>query len=178
MKKWLPNPLILIAIISIFLVIAESGLLGKSVYRYVSLFIITVIGGSIIPIGSPIIISASAASGMAQTPLIIITTIGFTVGITINYFLAQILGKSYVERKLSVKRYEHAVRWWDTWGLALLIAFAFIPFLPFNLLALVCGLFRVYFPFFLCINFAGSLSTAYLLINFGAGMGQWIELML
>ena len=176
MKKWLSHLIILMASVSIaFLAIAESGFLDRSAYGHVTLFITTIIGGSIIPIGSPIIISTSAALGMAQTPLIIITTIGFTIGITINYFLAQILGKSYVERRLSAERYNRTVRWWDSWGLLLLIAFAFIPVLPFNLLALICGLFRVHFPFFLCINFAGSLFTAYLLVTFGAGVGHWIE---
>ncbi len=178
MKKWLPYLIALMASVSIaFLAIVESGFLDRSAYRYASLFIVMIVGGSIIPIGSPIIISTSAALGMAQTPLIIITAIGFTIGITINYFLAQILGESYVEKKLSVEKYEHTVRWWNKWGLLLLIAFAFIPFLPFNLLALICGLFRVHFPFFLCINFTGSLFTAYLLVIFGTGMGHLIEVM-
>ena len=104
MKKWLSHLIILMASVSIaFLTIVESGFLDRSAYGHVTLFITTIIGGSIIPIGSPIIISTSAALGMAQTPLIIITTIGFTIGITINYFLAQILGKSYVERRLSAE---------------------------------------------------------------------------
>ena len=62
--------------ITVFIALIELGFLDRSVYGYISLFIITVIGGSVIPIGIPIIVSVSAALGTAPIPLIIITTIG------------------------------------------------------------------------------------------------------
>lgn len=123
--------------ITVFIALIEFGFLDRLAYGYISLFIITVIGGSLIPIDIPIIVSVSAALGTAPIPLIIITAIGFIIGITINYFLAQILGKTYVEQKLSPKKYEHIAGWWDKWGLTLLIAFAFVPFLPFYALILL-----------------------------------------
>lgn len=115
--------------------------------------------------------------GMAKIPLIIIATVGYTIGVTINYFLAKILGKSYVEKKLSKKRYEVIVRWWNKWGILLLIAFAFIPILPFNILALICGLLNVRLSYFLLINFAGDLVNSYLFVFLGEGIGRWIGLL-
>ena len=62
--------------ITVFIALIELGFLDRSAYGYIGLFIITVIGGSVIPIGIPIIVSVSAALGTAPIPLIIITAIG------------------------------------------------------------------------------------------------------
>lgn len=114
---------------------------------------------------------------MAKISLIIIAAVGYTIGVTINYFLAKILGRSYVEKKLSKKRYEIIVRWWNKWGILLLIAFAFLPILPFNILALLCGLFNVRLSYFLLINFAGDFFNSYLFVFLGKGIGRWVGLL-
>jgi len=61
----------------------------------------TIIAGTIIPIGSPVIVAAANTFGLPVIPLAVVATVGFTIGITINYYVAYFLGRPYVIKKVS-----------------------------------------------------------------------------
>ena len=153
------------------------GAVGHGGSAYLSLFIITTLGGSIIPVGSPFLVLGGAASGMDKIPLVLIAATGYTTGFLINYYLAKFLGRRYVEERISTDRFELISGWWNRWGLLLLVAFAFVFILPAPILALVCGLFSVKLYYFIPINFAGNLFNSYLLVFFGRSIGDLIRSM-
>ncbi|MDY6864699.1 MAG: VTT domain-containing protein [Halobacteriota archaeon] len=153
------------------------GVIRHGFSAYLSLFIITTLGGSIIPVGSPLLVLGGAASGMDKIPLVLIAATGYTAGFLVNYYLAKLLGRRYVEDRISTDRFELISGWWNRWGLLLLVAFAFIFILPAPILALVCGLFSVRLYYFIPINFAGNLFNSYLLVFLGGGIGDLIRLM-
>jgi len=145
---------------------------GRPIYAYLSLFIITTLGGSIIPVGSPLIVLGGAASGVDKIPLVLVAATGYTAGFLVNYYLAKFLGKSYVEGRISTNRYDLISGWWNRWGLLLLVAFAFVFILPAPVLAMICGLFSVRLYYFIPINFAGNLFNSYLLVFLGGSIGN------
>jgi membrane protein YqaA with SNARE-associated domain len=139
-------------------------------YGYIGLFFISIFGGSIIPVGSPIIVISFAALGLDKLAIIVIASIGFVIGLAINYYLAEILGYNYVERHMTPKNYDDLMRWWNRWGIGLIVAFAFVPVLPTSALAIVCGIFRVNVFYVMGINFLGSLFNSALLVYLGSAL--------
>ncbi len=160
-----------ITLIIIFISV-RFGAMGRPIYAYLSLFIITTLGGSIIPVGSPLLVLGGAASGMDEVPLVLIAATGYTAGFLVNYYLAKFLGKSYVEERISTDRYELISGWWNRWGLLLLVVFAFVFILPAPVLAMICGLFSVRLYYFIPINFAGNLFNSYLLVFLGGSIAN------
>jgi len=143
-------------------------------YGYFGLFFITFLGGSFIPAGSPAAVGAAGMFGMETLPTILVAAVGYTLGIYLNYLLAQKLGRPYVERKMSKEAYGDISRWWNRWGYLLIVAFALLPILPFNFLALFCGLFGVNLLYFLLINFGSNLLNSYVFVTIGSSIGDWL----
>ena len=143
-------------------------------YGYFGLFFITFLGGSFIPAGSPAAVGAAGMFGMETLPTILVAAVGYTLGTYLNYFLAQKLGRPYVERKMSKEAYDDISRWWNRWGYLLIFAFALLPILPFNFLALFCGLFGVNLLYFLLINFGSNLLNSYVFVVIGSSIGDWL----
>ena len=156
----------------VIVIFVISGVFGHQIYKYISLFLITTLGGSIIPVGSPFIVLGGAVFGVERVPFIIIAATGYTTGFLINYYLAKFLGKSYVVERMSEERYESISRSWNRWGLLLLVAFVFIFILPAPILALFCGLFSVRLYYFIPITFAGNLFNSYIIVVLGESIGN------
>ncbi|MBS7607826.1 hypothetical protein KEJ52_01310, partial [Candidatus Bathyarchaeota archaeon] len=57
-------------------------------YGFVGIFLATILAGTVVPLGSPALVVAAASFGLNPILLAITAAIGFTVGMTINYFLA------------------------------------------------------------------------------------------
>jgi membrane protein YqaA with SNARE-associated domain len=146
-------------------------------YGYFGLFLITFIGGTLIPLGSPAAVTTAGISGMPKIPVILVSTLGYTIGILVNYFLAYKFGSEYVKRKLSEEVYEEMVIWWQKWGLFLVIVFALFPVLPFDLIALICGVFRFNIIYFILINFGSNLINSYIFVYIGTQAGAWLGLL-
>ncbi len=146
------------------------------VYNYIGLFLITFLGGTILPLGSPAAVSAAGFLGMAEIPVIIVAATGFTVGVLVNYCLAYKLGANYAKKKISPEIYEDVVLWWNKWGVLLVVVFALFPVLPFDLIALVCGVFRFNLVYFILINFFSNLLNSYIFLYLGTQASLWIGL--
>lgn len=141
-------------------------------YGYPGLFVITLIAGTFIPIGSPIAIGMAGMLGMERIPTIICAGFGYTIGIHIDYFLARALGKPFVVKRMTEKTYNEITTWWNRWGFALLIIFAVWPGSPLDLIALICGLFKFKLRYFVPIVLCNSFWSSYFFVYIGSSVAS------
>lgn len=143
-------------------------------YGLLGVFAATILAGTLVPLGSPALVVAAAALGMPKIPLVLVATIGFTLGMLINYALAYRLGRPYVTRKVSAERLEETTMLWNKWGWILYTIFGLIPVLPVELLSLLCGLLKTRLDVFLALSFTPRLIVFAVLAYFGEHVGTWI----
>jgi len=107
-------------------------------YGLVGIFFATIIAGTIMPLGSPALLVAAASFGLNPALLAITAAVGFTIGMTVNYFLAYHLGRPYIVKKMKAEELEATTLLWNKWGWILYVFFGAIPILPVEFLALIC----------------------------------------
>jgi len=142
-------------------------------YGLIGIFFATILAGTIVPLGSPALVAAAALLGVSKIPLVLISTLGFTIGMIINYSLAYYLGSPYVTKKTSAEKLEEVMHLWDKWGWILYTIFGLIPVLPVELLSFVCGLLRTRLDIFLTLSFAPRLIVFAILAYAGEQAGIW-----
>ena len=120
-------------------------------YGYFGVFLSTIIAGSIIPFGSPIIVATGAGFGLNIVALAFIAATGYTLGVLTSYLPAWVFGGRYVKRKMGEEVFRHYVESWNKHGYKLCALLSFIPAFPVDLLALVCGCFHTKAKWFLPI---------------------------
>lgn len=143
-------------------------------YGLIGIFFATILAGTIVPLGSPALVVAAASFGVQPIPLILVATVGFTIGMTINYSLACSLGRSYVIKKVGTAKLEEISTLWNRWGWIVYTVFGLIPFLPVELLSLFCGLIKTRLDLFLVLSFTPRLVVFTILAYFGTQIGGWI----
>jgi membrane protein YqaA with SNARE-associated domain len=143
-------------------------------YGLLGIFLATVVAGTIVPLGSPALVVAAAFVGVPKIPLILAASVGFTVGMMINYGLAYRFGRPYIMKKISSERLEDIVRLWNRWGWILFTLFGLIPVLPVELLSLVCGLLKTRVWTFLFLSFLPRLVIFTVLAYFGGIVSGWV----
>jgi membrane protein YqaA with SNARE-associated domain len=146
--------------------VKEFGLIG--------VLFATILAGTIIPLGSPALVVAAALLGVPLAQLILVATSGFTIGMVLNYALAYHLGRSYIMKKISRKKFDEITFFWFKWGWFIYVVFGLIPFLPVEVLSLICGLFKMRIDLFLVLSFTPRLIVFTLLAYFGNIAGNWI----
>lgn len=145
-------------------------------YGFVGIFLATILAGTVVPLGSPALVVAAASFGLNPILLAITAAVGFTIGMTINYFLAYRLGRPFIVKKIGVEELETVTALWNKWGWILYAVFGVIPVLPVEFLALVCGLLKTRIQTFLVLSFTPRLAVFLLLAYFGEALGGWIGL--
>ena len=143
-------------------------------YGLIGIFFATILAGTIVPLGSPALVVAAASFGVQPIPLILVATVGFTIGMTINYGLACSLGRPYVMKKVGAAKFEEISVLWGKWGWIIYTVFGFVPFLPVELLSLFCGLIKARIDLFLVLSFTPRLVVFTILTYFGGQIGGWI----
>jgi membrane protein YqaA with SNARE-associated domain len=143
-------------------------------YGLLGIFLATILAGTIVPLGSPALVAAAALFGVDPIQLVIVASIGFTLGMTINYGLAYKLGRPYVAKKISPDHLEEITHLWSKWGMATYVIFGLTPVLPVELLAFICGLLKTRIPTFLLLSFVPRLIVFTLIVYFGQYLGAWI----
>jgi len=143
-------------------------------YGLVGIFLITILAGTLIPVGSPALVVASALLGLPKIPLILASTSGFTIGMMTNYALAYYLGRPFVMKRISEGRFMEITRLWNRYGWILYTIFGLIPVLPVELLSLVCGTVRARFRTFLMLTFVSRLIVFTILAYFGELASFWL----
>jgi membrane protein YqaA with SNARE-associated domain len=142
-------------------------------YGLFGIFALTVLSGTILPLGSPALVAA-ASMFVDPLPLTIVASIGFTLGMTINYLLAYKLGRPFVVKRVSHERLDEITHMWDKWGLIIYVVFGFTPVLPVELLSFVCGLLKTRFTTFLILSFIPRFVVFAVFAYFGQYLGIWI----
>jgi len=143
---------IIAGIIVAFLVVAALSWLGVNSpevlkrmevliqsHGYAGVFVSTVIAGSIIPFGSPIIVALAAGFGLDVASLGLTAATGYTLGVLTSYVPAWLFGEHYVKKKMGEGEFKKYVESWNKHGYKLCVLFSLIPGFPVDLLALVCG---------------------------------------
>ena len=74
-------------------------------YGLAGIFLVTIAAGTIVPLGSPALVVA-VSPFVNPVLLIIVASVGFTIGMIINYGLAYRLGRPYVQKRLSAEHLE------------------------------------------------------------------------
>ena len=148
--------------------VADYGLIG--------IFFATILAGTVVPLGSPVLVVAAALLGVSPLPLILVATNGFTIGMCVNYGLAYRLGRPYVMKKVSDETLEEITGLWNKWGWILYAIFGFIPVLPVELLSFICGLLKTRLDVFLVLSATPRLLIFTILAYFGEHIGLWIGL--
>jgi membrane protein YqaA with SNARE-associated domain len=142
-------------------------------YGLVGIFLVTVAAGTLIPLGSPALVVAASAF-VDPVLLILVATVGFTVGMSINYGLAYRLGRPYIQKRVSADHLEEITHVWNRWGWAIYTVFGLIPVLPVELLSFICGFLKAKVPVFLLLSFVPRLIVFALLVYFGQYLGAWL----
>src|SRR4030066_2551164 len=84
-------------------------------YGLAGIFLATILAGTIIPVGSPALVAAARLFGVNPVLLVIVASVGFTLGMTINYCLAYRLGRPYVAKRMDPEHLEQMTRLWSKW---------------------------------------------------------------
>jgi membrane protein YqaA with SNARE-associated domain len=143
-------------------------------YGLIGIFFVTILAGTVVPLGSPALVVAAASFGVQPIPLILVATVGFTIGMTINYVLACSLGRPYAIKKVGAAKLEEISFLWSKWGWIVYTVFGLVPFLPVELLSLFCGLIKTRIDLFLVLSFTPRLIVFTILTYFGGQIGGWI----
>ena len=143
-------------------------------YGLLGIFFVTIVAGTIVPLGSPALVVAAALFGINPVLLVFTTTLGFTIGMTINYVLAYRLGRPYVQKRVSPEYLEEVTRYWNKYGWIIYIVFGLIPVLPVELLAFICGFLKTRITTFLILSFIPRLVIFAILVQFGQQVGNWL----
>ncbi|MEM2440186.1 MAG: VTT domain-containing protein [Candidatus Bathyarchaeia archaeon] len=143
-------------------------------YGFVGIFLATILAGTVVPLGSPAIVVAAASFGLNPILLALTATAGFTIGMTVNYFLAYRLGRPFLIKKMGIEGLEVATALWNRWGWIIYVVFGVVPILPVEFLALLCGLLKTHVQTFLVLSFTPRFAVFMLLAYFGEALGGWI----
>jgi membrane protein YqaA with SNARE-associated domain len=143
-------------------------------YGLAGIFLATIAAGTVIPLGSPALVVAAALFGVDPVLLILVATIGFTIGMTVNYVLAYRLGRPYVQKRISAKHLEEMTYAWNKWGWVIYVIFGLIPVLPVEFLSFVCGFLKTRIVTFLTLSFIPRLIIFAILVYFGQSVGAWL----
>ncbi|MCW4053973.1 MAG: VTT domain-containing protein [Candidatus Bathyarchaeota archaeon] len=142
-------------------------------YGLAGIFLATIAAGTILPLGSPALVVA-VSPFVDPILLILVASVGFTLGMTINYSLAYRFGRPYVQKRMPADHFEEIACVWNTWGWIIYIIFGLIPFLPVELLAFICGFLKTPIATFVALSFLPRLIVFALLVYFGQYMGVWL----
>ena len=142
-------------------------------YGLSGIFLVTIIAGTIVPLGSPALVVA-ASPFVNPVLLILVATAGFTIGMSINYGLAYRLGRPYMQKRVSVEHLEEITFVWNKWGWVIYTIFGLIPVFPVELLAFICGFLKTSITVFLALSFIPRFITFALLVYLGQFMGAWL----
>ena len=191
MKRWVGMSIALVAIVLVLcgiLVMYVTDLQGADpeqlnvyiegivAYGVPGVFILTIISGTVLPLGTPAIIAIAGGAGINKVVLVIVASAGFTIGCSINYIVAYKLGEPFIKKRYE-EQYNDIRKWWDKWGTKIFVFFCFVPLMPVDLFALFCGLYKMKPSFFVGISFAGRLLAFSFWAFLGASVSQYLGIL-
>jgi CBS domain-containing protein/membrane protein YqaA with SNARE-associated domain len=143
-------------------------------YGYIGVFLATVIAGTILPFGSPLVVAWASGFGLPFIPLILVATSGFTVGVTTCYLLAYGLREKFISNRMSPETFESLALKWNQKGYWVTVLLSLVPGFPLELLALVCGIFQTKLWVFIPLCWVTLVLHFTVYAVFGQYLGSWI----
>ncbi len=153
-------------------VFSEIGVFFAT-YGLAGIFLVTVVAGTIVPLGSPALVVA-ASPFVNPVLLILVATLGFTLGMSINYGLAYWLGRPYIQKRISDEHLEEIAFVWNKWGWPIYTIFGLIPVLPVELLSFICGFLKTSVTVFITLSFVPRFIAFTILVYLGQYLGAWL----
>jgi len=92
-------------------------------YDILDIFFATILDGAVVPLGSPALVVAAASLGICPIPLVAAATVGSTISMIINYYLACRPRRLFVNKRLGTEKLEEVTVLCNLWGLDSLHAF-------------------------------------------------------
>jgi membrane protein YqaA with SNARE-associated domain len=142
-------------------------------YGLIGIFLVTIAAGTVLPLGSPALVVTAALFGVDPLLLTLVASVGFTIGMTINYGLAYRFGRPYVQKRISAESLEEMTSVWNKWGWMIYTIFGLIPVLPVELLSFICGFLKTRMVTFLTLSFVPRLIIFAILVYFGQYLEAW-----
>lgn len=191
MKRWVGVSIALIAIVFVLCVLLivfvgdlqsnDPEQLNEYIRTIVSygipgVFLITIISGTVLPLGTPAIIAIASGAGVNKVALVIVSSAGFTIGCSINYIVAYKLGEPFIKKRWE-EQYNDIIKWWNKYGTFIFVVFAFVPLMPVDLFAIFCGLFKMKPSFFVGVSFFGKLVTFTFWAFVGSSVSVWLGIL-
>jgi membrane protein DedA with SNARE-associated domain len=151
-----------------FLTIVES--LIKS-YDILGLLVGMFVSSSILPIPSEAILVYAGTVGIPLMNVVIFGSIGASLGSTVGYYIGSSCmsflkkyGKYFFINPETLRFVE---RWFKKWGNLGTVAARIIPFIPYKIFSIGCGLGKMKFKNFFVFTLIGSIPRCFLLSYFG-----------
>lgn len=134
---------------AILLYLIDYGLWG--------MFVAAFLAGSVLPLASEVVLAALVAAGVAPLELLIVATLGNTLGSITNYGIGRLGKEAWIERFLRVKKedLERGQRYVQKYGFWTGLL-AWVPVIG-ELLTVALGYLRVNFPLTVLTVFVGKL---------------------
>ena len=149
-----------------FYLCAFTSLLDYIELGYIGLFLATFLAATIIPFSSEVVLVGMLAAGFDSTGVVIVATVGNTMGGMSSFYLGYLGKWTWIENKLKVPR-EKVLRfksWIDKYG-SITAFFCWLPFIG-DILAIALGFFRAKVWMVFMLMFVGKL-LRYLLVVWG-----------
>jgi membrane protein YqaA with SNARE-associated domain len=143
-------------------------------FGLVGVFAATIVSGSVIPFGSPIIVGCAAGFGLNVQASALIASTGYTLGVLTSYVPAWILGERYVKKKMSPETFQRYAESWNRRGYKLCVLFSLVPGFPVDLLAVICGCFHTKAKYFLPLCWVTLTVQFTICAWLGKLVGSWI----
>ena len=139
-------------------------------WGFFGVFVLMLVSGTLMPLGSPGLVAIGAGSGLPALPLAIISALGYTIGVVIDYTIGA-LGKPLAKRRLKGERLRDLTTWWNLHGWTICIVFGLVPGLPLDLLAILCGLLKMRLHILVAISFCTLFMQFTMFAYFGSYIG-------
>lgn len=143
-------------------------------YGLPGVFAATLIAGTVVPVGSPIVVAYASSFGLPPIPLTLVASSGYTLGMAASYALAYFLGEKYVSKRMSQETFQSLASEWNRKGYVLCVVFSLVPGFPVDLLALVCGMLKTKPLLFFTLSWITLTAQFALCAWLGKLIGQWL----
>jgi len=137
-------------------------------YGIPGLFVVMVAQAVVAPLPSDIFPVLAVMLGMHPVMVILVASLGSTVGGVVDFYMIRRGAKPYFERMMSKRRIEKVEKWFDRWGAYGLVLGRAAPFISSDVLAYVAGISNMSLKTFVPLAFLGVLLRCVILVTIGA----------
>lgn len=141
-----------------------------TVYGVFGLFVAMIVQAIVAPLPSDIFPVVAVMLGMHPVTIVVVASIGSTLGGAVDFYLVRRGAKGFVERLVSEKNIEKFENWFDRWGGYALVLGRAAPFMSSDALAYVAGMSNMSFKTFVPLAFLGVLIRCIILVALGSAI--------